>query len=226
MRKSLLLICFTGLCAWMLPSWANAQPSGEMRAEPNPCRLEGQHECTVSLIWHTRGVAKAKVFVVAEGKHPAAERVFSDSTSCEPGSCRATWIENDTRYTFNLVDFSRGDRGSVLASVTVTAGGEPGHASGEIMAEPNPCHVDPGQHDCVTHLAWHTQGVTRAKVFVVAEGQHPGAEREFGTTVSCEPHTCRAPWIEPGTRYTFNLVDFSHGDRGRTLASVVVTAGR
>jgi hypothetical protein len=38
---------------------------------------------------------------------------------------------------------------------------------------------------------------------VVAEGRHPGAEREFGTTLSCEPHKCRAPWIEPDTRYTF-----------------------
>jgi hypothetical protein len=98
-----------------------------MRAEPNPCRLEGHHECTVSLVWETRGVRRAKVFVVAEGKHPASERTFSDSAECAPGKCMATWIENDTRYTFQLVDFSRGDRGNVLASVTVRAEGEPGH---------------------------------------------------------------------------------------------------
>jgi hypothetical protein len=198
-----------------------AQPVGDIRAEPNPCHIDGgRHECAVSLVWHTMGVDKAKVFVVAEGKHPGAERIFSDSTNCEPGNCRATWIEDDTRYTFNLVDFSHGDRGYVLGSVVVTAGEGP---SGEIRAEPNPCHIEPGKNDCTTHLAWRTRGVERAKVFVVAEGRNPGAEKEFGTGVSCEPHTCRAPWIEPGTRYTFRLVDFSHGDRGRVLATVMVT---
>jgi hypothetical protein len=63
-------------------------------------------------------------------------------------------------------------------------------------------------------------------VFVVAEGRYPGAEREFGTTLSCEPHQCRAPWIEPDTRYTFQLYDYSRGDRGRLLSTVVVTATR
>jgi hypothetical protein len=224
MRNRLLLICLTGVCAWLLPSGAYAQPAGDIRAEPNPCRIQGgNHECTVSLMWHTRGVERAKVFVVAEGKHPGAERTFSDSKSCEPGNCTATWIEDDTRYTFALVDFTRGDRGNLLASVLVTAGGQP---SGEIIAEPNPCRVEPGKNDCVTHLAWRTQGVTKAKVFVVAQGKHPGSEREFGTTTSCDPHTCRAPWIEPDTLYTFQLVDFSRGDRGRVLASVLVTGAR
>ena len=243
MRRLLPLICFTGMWAGMAPVNMMAQePSGTINADPNPCRIEHErHECTVSLTWQTQGVEKAKVFVTAEGRHPGAERVFSDSRSCEPGRCPANWIEDGTRYTFQLVDFSRGDRGRALASITVTGKlGDGDHdgdrdrdhdhdrnqASGNISAEPNPCRIEPGQHDCVTHLAWNTQGVERAKVFVVAEGRHPGAEREFGTTLSCEPRKCRAPWIEPETRYTFNLVDFSHGDRGRVLASVVVTAGR
>lgn len=212
------------------------EPWGEMHADPNPCRMEhDRKDCTVSLAWHTRGVERAKVFVVAEGRHPGAERTFSDSKNCEPGQCMASWIEPETRYTFQLVDFSHGDRGRVLANVVVTGEGHGGDhdgdrdhdgASGNIEAEPNPCHVEAGQHDCVTHLAWNTQGVRQAKVFVVAEGRYPGAEREFGTTLSCEPHQCRAPWIEPDTRYTFQLYDYSRGDRGRLLSTVVVTATR
>jgi hypothetical protein len=223
MRKSLLSICLMAMCAWMLPARLHAQPAGEIRAEPNPCRIEGgRHDCAVSLMWHTRGVERAKVFVVAEGKHPGAEREFSGATSCEIGTCTAPWIEDGTRYIFQLVDFTHGDRGNVLGSVVVTAGGP----TGEIMAEPNPCRLEPGKNECTTHIAWRTQGVEHAKVFVVAEGRHPGSEREFGNTVSCEPHTCRAPWIEPETRYIFQLVDFSHGDRGRVLASVVVSGAR
>ena len=97
---------------------------------------------------------------------------------------------------------------------------------GEIRAEPNPCHVEAGRGDCTTHLVWHTKGVERAKVFVVAEGRHPAGEKEFSAARMCEGHNCRAPWIEPEPRYTFNLVDFSHGDRGRVLATVVVTGQR
>lgn len=217
------LICFAGMCAWMLPGTLSAQePVGWIRAEPNPCRAE-HDRCETSLVWHTEGVERAKVFVTAEGRHPGAEREFSASRSCEPGQCRAPWIEPETRYTFVLVDFTHGDRGHVLASVLVTAGDQPG---GEMMAEPNPCHVEGGRHDCIVDIAWRTRGVQHAKVFVVAEGRHPGSEREFSTSTSCEPHQCHAPWIEPETRYTFQLVDFSHGDRGRVLASIVVTGRR
>lgn len=111
-----------GLCALVLPRKAMAQ-EGEIRAEPNPCRIEGnRHDCDTSIVWHTRGVEHAKVFVVAEGRHPGKEKEFGASTSCEPGRCRASWIEDETRYTFQLVDFSHGDRGRVLASVVVTGG--------------------------------------------------------------------------------------------------------
>ncbi len=97
---------------------------------------------------------------------------------------------------------------------------------GEIRAEPNPCRIEAGRNDCTSHLTWHTRGIERAKVFVVGEGRHPAREKEFSTSSSCEGRNCRAPWIEPDTRYTFTLVDFTHGDRGRVLGSVVVTAER
>ena len=97
---------------------------------------------------------------------------------------------------------------------------------GEIRAEPNPCRIEGGRNHCTTHLTWHTRGVERAKVFVVGEGRHPAAEKEFSTATHCEERNCRAPWIEPDTRYTFTLVDFTHGDRGRVLGKVVVTGER
>jgi hypothetical protein len=75
-------------------------------------------------------------------------------------------------------------------------------------------------------LIWHTRGIERAKVFVVAEGRHPAAEKEFSAASHCEERNCRAPWIEPETRYTFTLVDFTHGDRGRVLGTVTVTGER
>ncbi len=217
MRTLLLFFCFLGIYGMA------QEPVGEIRAEPNPCRMQpGRHNCDTVIAWQTSGVRRAKVFVTTEGRHPGAEREFGDAVSCAPGSCRAPWIEDDTRYTFTLVDFSRGDRGHVLASVVVTSGDQPG---GEIRAEPNPCRIGPDGHG-TTHLIWHTRGVQRAKVFVIAEGRHPAPEREFGAATQCEDHNCRAPWIEPETRYIFQLVDFSRGDRGRVLGSVVVTGQR
>ena len=117
-----LLILLVGLGVFLIPTFVTAQePFGEMRAEPNPCRIEpGREECTTHLVWHTRGVAKARVFVTAEGDKGFKERVFSDSTNCEGDKCRAPWITNHTTYTFQLFDFTRGDRGRMLASVTVT----------------------------------------------------------------------------------------------------------
>jgi hypothetical protein len=218
MGRLLFLVFLTGAGAMA------QEPVGEMRAEPNPCRIEGgRHDCTTWVAWRTQSVGRARVFVLAEGKHPGAEREFSGASSCEPHQCQAPWIEDDTRYTFTLVDFTRGDRGHVLASVLVTAGEQPG---GEIRAEPNPCHLEGGKNECTAHVTWHTRGVEHARVFVVAEGRHPAGEKEFSTNKECEGHDCRAPWIEPGTRYTFTLVDFSHGDRGRVLGSVLVTAQR
>ena len=247
MKRRLKMTCLAGVAVYVVTVQGMAQqPYGTIQADPNPCRIEHErHDCSVSLTWHTEGVERAKVFVTGEGRHPAPERVFSDSRSCdEPGRCMAPWIENDTRYTFQLVDFTHGDRGRVLASVTVSAreggdrdrdhDGDRDHdrdhdrdrVSGNITAEPNPCRVEPGQHDCVTHIMWQTQGARQVKVFVVAEGRHPAGEREFSTSLSCEGHQCRAPWIEPDTRYTFQLFDFSRGDRGRMLGQVVVTANR
>jgi hypothetical protein len=117
-----LLIMLAGLGVFLLPAVITAEePSGEIRAEPNPCRVEpGREECTTHLIWHTRGVEKAKVFVTAKGRKEEVEHEFSASRECEGERCRAPWIAHHTTYTFQLFDFTRGDRGRLLASVTVT----------------------------------------------------------------------------------------------------------
>ena len=117
-----LLILLAGLGVFLLPAVITAEePWGEIRAEPNPCRIEpGREECTSHLTWHTRGVEKAKVFVTAKGRKEFKEREFSASRECEGERCAAPWITHHNTYTFQLFDFTRGDRGRLLASVTVT----------------------------------------------------------------------------------------------------------
>lgn len=120
MQKRLLMLA-VGLGAIVLPSLVVAEePWGEIRAEPGVCRVEpGREECVARITWHTRGVEKAKVFVTAKGRKEFVEREFSDSRNCEGDRCRAPWISHGTTYTFQLFDFTRGDRGRLLASATV-----------------------------------------------------------------------------------------------------------
>jgi hypothetical protein len=199
-----------------------------MSAEPSTCRIEpGRSTCTTFIRWDTQGVSRAKVFVTAEGRHKEVEKEFGTTVSCESHRCRADWISADTKYTFQLFDFTRGDRGRLLASVVVFAEGGGGDARrdevrGRINADPNPCRLQ-GGHDCTAFITWETHGVERAKVFVTAEGRHRAEEKMFSESKSCEPGRCPANWIGPETRYTFQLIDFTRGDRGAVLASVTVT---
>ena len=116
-----LLLILAGICFWLMPSKAVAQePWGRIEAEPNPCHIHnGESLCETFVRWETRGVAKAKVFVTAEGRHESKEAEFRASTHCEGHDCRANWIRPETRYKFELFDFTRGDRGRKLAEVIV-----------------------------------------------------------------------------------------------------------
>jgi hypothetical protein len=121
MGRYQLLSILAGICFWLTPHTAVAQePTGRMEAEPNPCIIhQGQDMCETFIRWQTRGVQAAKVFVVAEGRHEAKEAEFRASTRCEGHDCRANWIRPDTKYKFELFDFTRGDRGRKLAEVVV-----------------------------------------------------------------------------------------------------------
>jgi hypothetical protein len=116
-----LLIFLAGLGVFLIPAVITAEePWGEMRAEPNPCRIEREREeCTTHITWHTRGVERVKVFVTSVGRKEEKEHLFSTERECEGDRCRAPWISHHTTYTFQLFDFTRGDRGRMLASVTV-----------------------------------------------------------------------------------------------------------
>jgi hypothetical protein len=93
--------------------------TGEIRAEPNPCRIEpGRVECTTYISWSSTG-PHARVYVRSEGAKRSPEREFG--TGHMGDRVGATWIGADTRYIFTLVDFSSGSRGRDLASVVVTA---------------------------------------------------------------------------------------------------------
>jgi len=120
-RRLLFLIPVLGVLA--TPVKAPAQePSGIIAAEPNPCRIRpGEEMCEAHITWTTQNVRRAKVLVKSEGRESLKENEFGSSLSCESRRCRAPWIRPDTRYVFKLYDWSRGDRGRELASVTVTA---------------------------------------------------------------------------------------------------------
>jgi hypothetical protein len=119
-RGLLFLIPLMGVS--ILPVNAPAQgPAGVIQAEPNPCRVRpGESQCETHIIWSTQGVSRVKVFVKSEGRDVWEEREFGHTLSCETNRCRAPWIKPETRYVFKLYDFSRGDRGRELGSVTVT----------------------------------------------------------------------------------------------------------
>jgi hypothetical protein len=95
-------------------------------------------------------------------------------------------------------------------------------ATGTISANPNPCEIVPGAHECTTYVTWSTEGVQHARVYVRAEGKGGTPEREFAAETACAK--CGASWIEAGAQYIFTLVDFSTGNRGAVLATATVTA--
>jgi hypothetical protein len=176
------------------------------------------------LAWSTQSVQHARVYVVTEGSSGREEKLFSGSRTC--AKCDAPWIEKNT-YTFTLYDYSTGNRGRTLATVSVT-GTPTGSASpsatsaehsGTISASPNPCVIERGQKACTTHLTWSSQGVQHARVYVVAQGSRGREENLFSGSRTCEK--CDAPWIEKNT-YTFTLYDYSTENRGRALATVTV----
>jgi hypothetical protein len=200
--------------------------TGAISAFPNPCHIEpGARTCRTHVTWTTQDARGVRVFVRAEGRQAAPEKEFAKEPSCE--RCDADWIEAGTNYIFTLVDFSEGRRGGILGNVTVTAVEGPGPRvegiSGVITADPNPCRIEPGRADCTAHISWSSTG-EHARVYVRAEGANAAPEKEFDTGRAGD--RVRAPWIQERTRYTFTLVDFSNGDRGRALASVTVTAIR
>jgi len=110
----------------------------------------------------------------------------------------------------------------ITAAGFAVAAGPARAATGTITANPNPCEIRPGAHDCTTYVTWSTQGAQHARVYVRAEGKTSSPEKEFGAATSCAK--CGASWIEAGTHYVFTLMDTSAGGRGAELASVTVTA--
>jgi hypothetical protein len=97
-------------------------------------------------------------------------------------------------------------------------------ASGSIAANPNPCKIGQGAHDCTVYVTWSTQGAAHARVFVTTLGKGQEQEKEFASARSCEGQKCPAGWIEAGTDYEFTLYDYSTESRGAVLASVGVKA--
>ena len=197
-------------------------PTGSIAASPNPCAVAaGGTTCTSAITWTTQNVTQARVYVTVDG----GETLFSGLSSCAGQSCAAPWITPGHSYTFTLYDYSSGGRGATLGSVVVAATAPPAPpvtpgASGSIAASPNPCTVPAGGSMCSVAIAWTTQNVTQARVYLTVNG----SELLFVTGLSCAGQACAAPWISPGTTFTFTLYDYSSGSRGAALGSVAVTA--
>ena len=149
MKRQNVAVVIAALGACVFPGRALAQASGVIAAGPNPCVIEpGKSDCASYLTWTTQGVARATVYVTAEGKTNIRPREFSASPSCELTRCPAPWIEPDTKYVFTLYDSSADFPGNALSSVTVTASAVT--PSGSIAASPNPCVIEPGKADCAS----------------------------------------------------------------------------
>lgn len=111
----------------------------------------------------------------------------------------------------------------LLAAIGILQTYALGQVSGTIAANPNPCTVAKGKSVCTSYITWTTQGVTRARVYLVDMHKKGKEEQQFGTTLECNGEKCRAPWIEKGNNYVFTLYDYSSGKRGAALSSVTVT---
>ena len=106
----------------ILQAHALAQVSGTIAANPNPCSVEkGKSVCTSYITWTTVGVTRARVYLVDMHKQGKQEQEFGTTLDCGGEKCRAPWIRKGNNYVFTLYDYSSGNRGAALSSVTVTA---------------------------------------------------------------------------------------------------------
>jgi len=186
-------------------------PAGSISVSPNPCNINTLGgTCTVTLSWSAQGVSAARVYVTdALG----SEVQIATTTS---GSQSLNWIQAlPQRYTFRLYNYSTGSRGAQLAVVDVAV---PAPApSGSISVSPNPCTVATHGGTCTVTLAWNSQNVTAARIFVT---DATGAEQQLAATTSGSQSL---NWIQAlPQRYTFRMYNYSTGSRGNTLASVEV----
>jgi hypothetical protein len=192
--------------------------TGSIAAGPNPCSVgAGASACSSAITWTTQNVTQARVYLTVNG----SELLFATATSCAGQACAAPWISPGSTFTFTLYDYSSGSRGATLGSVAVNAqaGASSPGATGSIAASPNPCTVGAGASSCSSAITWTSQNVTQARVYLTVNG----SELLFVTATSCAGQACAAPWISPGSTFTFTLYDYSTGSRGATLGSVNVT---
>lgn len=100
------------------PPPSSGTPSGNIRANPNPCNITGSASaCTSNITWNTDYVESVEVMV---RKNNGPEALFSTSTDCGGVSCPAPWITRTPDYfDFILYGFSGGVR-TALDTVRVT----------------------------------------------------------------------------------------------------------
>ncbi len=91
---------------------ASAQ-TGSISASPNPCSISpGQTLCTSTLTWSSQGAALVAVFVNGT--------LFAESGGGGPYVETAPWIQAGASYVFTLYNYSGGNKGAAIQSVTVT----------------------------------------------------------------------------------------------------------
>ncbi len=100
------------------PPPPSGTPSGNIRANPNPCSITGSASaCTSNITWNTDYVDSVEVMV---RKNNGPEALFSTNATCGGTACPAPWITASPDYfDFTLYGFSGGVRTS-LDTVRVT----------------------------------------------------------------------------------------------------------
>jgi hypothetical protein len=187
---------------------AQAGDGARLSARPNPVPTEGGLG-TTTIAWKTGDSTAGRVYVTEGGQ----SLLFARGAA---GTREAPWIKPGTRYTFRLYAGASSNR--VLASITVVGQRLPtGRRSGRarLSADPNPVPTD-GEMGTTT-ISWTTGGAGVGEVYVTEGAQSVLFAR--GAAGSRE-----APWVKPGTRYTFRL--YAGTRRGKVLASLVVLGER
>ncbi len=96
-------------------------------------------------------------------------------------------------------------------------------------ASPNPCTVTPTSSVCTSYITWDAtswiKDITNAKVSVreINPDGSVGPETIFSTSTSCQNVNCPAS-IRLGSRYYFELKNYSPGSEGDVIATMYITA--
>lgn len=184
---------------------ATEKPSRDMiSADPNPCILNSQGKCEVTLYWSTERSSNVQIKLKDNPTNPD-DPIFIGAT----GSQKIEWI-TETGATFELYK-----DGSKISEVTVRGvaprlGTAPTAPTPTIVASPNPCTLR-NDGTCKSYLSWNATGVENPKIRIKENSDIDFLAGDSGTSIEI-------PWIT-SSGATFEI---HSGNNPTVLASVHV----